>query len=283
MTNLNKQNKKKTIVSPENKSGINVSNMNGSVKTEPDAKTEPERSTETEGSIAEQQTEANRGTEKITAEQQTEATRETEKITAEQQTEATRETEKITAEQQTEELKKNEKFNLDKEEHFKPPKKDRLDFEQKVKILVESLAQQKDQFMRLAAEFDNYKKRQQQRTISDLQYAVESIAKDLFSVTDSLENALKHVEQEKDDSRLEEFVQGIKLVQQQFLNVFKQHHIKRFLDLGEVFNPERHEAVGTLETKDAEPNQVVDVFTPGYLLHDKVIRAAMVQVSKRKE
>ena len=109
------------------------------------------------------------------------------------------------------------------------------------------------------------------------------MAKNLFKVTDSLENALKHIEQEKDDSRLEEFIAGIKLVQQQFLDVFKQHHIERFQDLGEVFNPERHEAVSTLETEEVEPNQIVEVLTPGYLLHDKVIRAAMVQVSKRKE
>ena len=168
-------------------------------------------------------------------------------------------------------------------DNSEPKKKEKLDFGQKVKVLEESLIQQKDQFMRLAAEFDNYKKRQQQQTISHLKYAIESMAKDLFRVTDSLENALKHIEQEQENSKLEEFVTGIKLVQQQFLDVFKHHHIERFQDLGEVFNPERHEAIGTMETEDVEPNQVVDVLTPGYLLHDKVIRAAIVQVSKRKE
>ena len=134
--------------------------------------------------------------------------------------EGSTETEQVAAEQQTEELEETEEFNFDKEENLKNPKKNGIDFEQKVKILGESLAQQKDQFMRLAAEFDNYKKRQQQQTVSHLKYAVESIAKDLFRVTDSLENALKHVEQEKDDSRLEEFVQGIKLVQHSIFGCF---------------------------------------------------------------
>ena len=171
-------------------------------------------------------------------------------------------------------------FLKKKEEFSKNSKKDNL-FAKKITVLIS--LEQKDQFMRLAAEFDNYKKRQQQQNIFHLKYAVESMAKNLFKVTDSLENALKHIEQEKDDSRLEEFIAGIKLVQQQFLDVFKQHHIERFQDLGEVFNPERHEAVSTLETEEVEPNQIVEVLTPGYLLHDKVIRAAMVQVSKRKE
>ena len=237
MIQSDKQNKKKTILSPDNKSDISIA-----------AKTE-------------------------TAEKQTEERTE---IESEEQTEGVVNLDKSVVEKQVEDLKKKEEFS-------KNSKKDKLDLAKKITVLEESLLEQKDQFMRLAAEFDNYKKRQQQQNIFHLKYAVESMAKNLFKVTDSLENALKHIEQEKDDSRLEEFIAGIKLVQQQFLDVFKQHHIERFQDLGEVFNPERHEAVSTLETEEVKPNQIVEVLTPGYLLHDKVIRAAMVQVSKRKE
>ena len=237
MIQADKQNKKKPILSPDNKSDMTTA--------------------------------AKAATEKKQKEERTE-------IESEEQTEGTANLEESTFEKQAEDSKK-------KEEHSKISKKDKLDLAKKIIVLEESLLEQKDQFMRLAAEFDNYKKRQQQQNISHLKYAVEFMAKNLFKVTDSLENALKHIEQEKDDSRLEEFIAGIKLVQQQFLDVFKQHHIERFQDLGEVFNPERHEAVSTLETEEVEPNQIVEVLTPGYLLHDKVIRAAMVQVSKRKE
>ena len=237
MIQADKQNKKKPILSPDNKSDMTTA--------------------------------AKAATEKKQKEEGTE-------IESEEQTEGTANLEESTFEKQAEDSKK-------KEEHSKISKKDKLDLAKKIIVLEESLLEQKDQFMRLAAEFDNYKKRQQQQNISHLKYAVEFMAKNLFKVTDSLENALKHIEQEKDDSRLEEFIAGIKLVQQQFLDVFKQHHIERFQDLGEVFNPERHEAVSTLETEEVEPNQIVEVLTPGYLLHDKVIRAAMVQVSKRKE
>ena len=237
MIQADKQNKKKPILSPDNKSDMTTA--------------------------------AKAATEKKQKEEGTE-------IESEEQTEGTANLEESTFEKQAEDSKK-------KEEYSKISKKDKLDLAKKTTVLEESLLEQKDQFMRLAAEFDNYKKRQQQQNISHLKYAVEFMAKNLFKVTDSLENALKHIEQEKDDSRLEEFIAGIKLVQQQFLDVFKQHHIERFQDLGEVFNPERHEAVSTLETEEVEPNQIVEVLTPGYLLHDKVIRAAMVQVSKRKE
>ena len=237
MIQADKQNKKKPILSPDNKSDMTTA-----------AKVATEKKQKEEGT----------------------------EIESEEQTEGTANLEESTFEKQAEDSKK-------KEEHSKISKKDKLDLAKKTTVLEESLLEQKDQFMRLAAEFDNYKKRQQQQNISHLKYAVEFMAKNLFKVTDSLENALKHIEQEKDDSRLEEFIAGIKLVQQQFLDVFKQHHIERFQDLGEVFNPERHEAVSTLETEEVEPNQIVEVLTPGYLLHDKVIRAAMVQVSKRKE
>ena len=142
--------------------------------------------------------------------------------------------------------------------------------------------QSKDQFLRLAAEFDNYKKRQSQYSELKAKYANESIAKDLFSVLDSLEIALEHITDNKDSKNFKECAKGIRLVHQQFLDVLKQHHIEKMNTLGETFDPTRHEAVATLETCEREDNKVTAVFKAGYLLRDRIIRPAMVQVSKTK-
>ena len=257
----------------------NKSNMNHSAK----ATTEKKRAGKTEETNLDTQKDGLEETEETNLDTQKEGLEETEETNLDTQKEGLEETEETNLDTQKEGLEKLKKSFVAKDYQSKTIQKNKIDLAKKVTVLEESLVEEKNQFMRLAADFDNYKKRQQQQNISHLKYAVESMAKNLFKVTDSLENALKHIEQEKDDSRLEEFVAGIKLVQQQFLDVFKQHHIERFHDLGKPFNPNRHEAIGTIETEDVEHNQVIDVLTPGYLFHDKVIRTAMVQVSKKKE
>ena len=108
------------------------------------------------------------------------------------------------------------------------------------------------------------RKRQQQHNEAKQKYANENIAKNLFNVTDSLERAIEHVEKNSQSSSIEEFVQGIQLVHQQFIDVLKEHHIKKIDALGEHFDPEKHEAVSAVETDEAQPNQVISVFKQGY-------------------
>jgi molecular chaperone GrpE len=149
--------------------------------------------------------------------------------------------------------------------------------------LQEDLEQSKDKYFRLAAEFENYKKRQAQQAILKDRYANEIIAKDLFTVIDSLEIALKHIDEDKNSENFEDFVKGIHLVHQQLIDVLKQHHIQKMNVLGENFDPIKHEAVAMIETDKVEENKIFSVFKAGYFLHDKVIRPAVVQVAKKKQ
>lgn len=162
-------------------------------------------------------------------------------------------------------------------------KNSKENIETKIGTLQENLEQSQDKYFRMAAEFDNYKKRQFQQSLLKEQYANEAIAKDLFNVIDSLEIALKHIDKEKNTKNFDEFVRGIHLVHQQLIGVFKQHHIKKMNVLGEKFDPAKHEAVATVETDKIEENKIFSVFKAGYFLHDRVIRPAVVQVSKRKQ
>ena len=145
------------------------------------------------------------------------------------------------------------------------------------------LAESKDKYFRLAAEFDNYKKRQLQQVILKEQFANEAIAKDLFIAIDSLEIALDHISDKEKSNNFRDFIKGIQLVHQQLMDVLKKHHIVKMNVLGEFFDPVKHEAVATVETDDIEENKVFAVFKAGYFLHDRVIRPAVVQVSKNKQ
>ena len=148
--------------------------------------------------------------------------------------------------------------------------------------LQENFEKIKEQYFRLAAEFDNYKKRQSQQLILKEKYATESIAKNLFSVLDSLEIALDHIKEKDNKDNFDEFIKGIDMVHQQFIDVFKQYHIVKIKAMGEPFDPNKHEAVSIMETSQMEENKISAVLKSGYTLHDKIIRPAMVQVTKKK-
>lgn len=142
-----------------------------------------------------------------------------------------------------------------------------------------------DRYMRLAAEFENYKKRTNQEMQSRFKYAGQSLAMAIISGLDSLERAIEQANQaieEKDIEQFKEFVSGIDMVKQQFFDAFKSNNIERSFPKGELFDPNIHEAMGVIESDEVEADHITEVFQAGYYLHERVIRPAMVQVSKKK-
>lgn len=143
------------------------------------------------------------------------------------------------------------------------------------------LADKDDKFMRLAAEFENYKKRTTQEMQSRIKFASQPLALNIITGLDNLERALVQAKEEENE-QLKEFVRGVEMVQQQLFEALKQNNIERVYPKGEPFDPNKHEAMGVIETDEIEPDHIAEVFQAGYFLHDRVIRPAMVQVAKKK-
>ncbi len=137
----------------------------------------------------------------------------------------------------------------------------------------------KDRLLRLAAETDNYKKRSEREKADFLKRANESILKDLLPVMDNLERALEHAVEEGGSEAA--IVKGLELTSQELWKVLERHGVERVDALGQPFDPELHEAMMQQEDPDVEENTVIGVLQKGYLSHGRLLRPAMVIVSKR--
>lgn len=140
--------------------------------------------------------------------------------------------------------------------------------------------QQRDQYLDLArqtrADFENYQKRFQRDLATERRFAQTPLAGDLLPVLDNLERALAAATQAGDAGAL---VQGVALVQTQFLEVLRRHGITRIEALDQPFDPNLHEAVMQQPSTEKPPQTVVQVLEQGYTIHERVLRPARVIVS----
>lgn len=137
----------------------------------------------------------------------------------------------------------------------------------------------KDRLLRLAAETDNYKKRSEREKSEFFKRANEGILKDLLPVMDNLERALEHAVEEGGSEAA--IVKGLELTSQEFWKVLERHGVERVDALGQPFDPELHEAMMQQEDPEVDDNTVIGVLQKGYLFHGRLLRPAMVIVSKR--
>jgi molecular chaperone GrpE len=151
---------------------------------------------------------------------------------------------------------------------------------------VEEQRQKADRYlerlMRLQAEFENYRKRTQREREDFVKQASEGIVKQLIDVSENLERALTAARTEDDVEDREPLVQGIEMTLQQLNEVLEREGLSRIDSVGKPFDPDYHEAVGTVESDDGEENLVVREIGRGYILNSKVIKPAKVQVSSGK-
>lgn len=135
-----------------------------------------------------------------------------------------------------------------------------------------------DKFLRLYAEFDNYKKRTQKERIEFSKTAGIEIINALIPVVDDFSRAMKQMEASQDLSALQE---GVKLIQQKMISILEARGLKQMKALGESFNSELHEAIAEIPAPDESmKGKVVDEIESGYYLNDKIIRHAKVVVGK---
>ncbi len=143
----------------------------------------------------------------------------------------------------------------------------------------EELQIYQDKYVRLAAEFENYKKRAQRDQSDSIRYANESLLKNLLSTIDNLERA---IQSGKDAGTTGPLLEGIELTHKQILETVGKLGVRQVSSAGGVFDPNIHQAVAQVESDTAEPNTVVEEFQKGYFLHDRILRPAMVTVAKGK-
>lgn len=148
--------------------------------------------------------------------------------------------------------------------------------------LEAELKEAKDGYLRLYAEFDNYKKRMQKDRAELLKYANEDLLYELLPSLDNVEIALKHVDMEHADPAVKNLAEGVNMTMRELMRALQKFGLER-IDAAEgaAFNPEVHHAVSTVERDDMDENHVVDVMRQGFMYKDKVLRAAMVSVSKK--
>ena len=150
-------------------------------------------------------------------------------------------------------------------------------FEQLLKEAEIRAAEHHDAWIRAKAETENIRKRAQSDVTNAHKYAIENFSAELLTVMDSLDAALAI-----ENASVESYKNGMELTLKQLTNVFDKFSIKAIDPKGEKFDPHQHQAMCTVDSELA-PNTVVQVMQKGYKLHERIIRPALVSVSKAKD
>ena len=134
-----------------------------------------------------------------------------------------------------------------------------------------------ERFLRVNAEFENYKKRIVRENSERFKYFNLDLIKELLPSLDNLERAITHAKSENKD--FDSMIEGLEMVNKMTHEVFEKFGVSRVNTVGEVFDPNIHQAVGVVQSDSVPENHIVEECLGGYLLHDRIIRPAMVRVS----
>lgn len=148
--------------------------------------------------------------------------------------------------------------------------------EEKIAELEAQLAEQQAAVLYAKAEGENIRRRAFDDIDKARKYALEKFSSELLAVKDSMDAALN-----VDNATVENYKNGVDLTAKQLAAVFEKFNIAEINPVGEKFDPNKHQAISTLES-DAEPNTVISVLQKGYTLNERVLRPALVMVSKAK-
>ena len=133
-----------------------------------------------------------------------------------------------------------------------------------------------DKYLRLAAEFDNYKRLAQRDQRDQIRFGNEHLLKELLPVVDNLERAIKS---SREGAGSDVLIQGVDLTLKQLTGALTRFYVVPVETIGRPFDPATHQSVTSVASDTVPEQHVVDEFQRGYLLHDRILRAAMVSVS----
>ena len=151
-----------------------------------------------------------------------------------------------------------------------------------VEALEEQVSELKDQLLRSIAELDNYRKRAEREKEQLRKFGIANFAKDLLSVADNLRRAVDSgpSDLEGADESVKNLIVGVEMTEKELLNAFEKNGVRKIDPAGEKFDYNFHQAMFEVESDKEEPGVVMQVLQPGYAIEDRVLRAAMVGVSK---
>lgn len=154
--------------------------------------------------------------------------------------------------------------------------------EERIAQLEAEAAAFKDKALRALADAENTRRRAERDLGEARRYGAAGLARDLLTVADNLRRALDSVAGEAPEGgeAAKNFVVGVEMIERELLTAFEKHGIRRLDPLGEKFDPEYHQAMYELETAERPAGTVAEVLQPGYVMHDRLLRAAMVAVAK---
>ena len=138
----------------------------------------------------------------------------------------------------------------------------------------------KDDYLRAFAEIENTKRRCQQEIDKNNKYAIANFAKALLPVADNLQRAIDAAEKEQNAEGYEGLLKGIELTQAELSRVFAKFDVKKMDIIGTVFDPNFHQVIQEVEDKAKPAGTIIAEFQTGYMIHDRILREAMVIVTK---
>ncbi|WP_232223875.1 nucleotide exchange factor GrpE [Anoxybacteroides tepidamans] len=148
---------------------------------------------------------------------------------------------------------------------------------EKIAELETKLQELENRYLRLHADFDNFRRRTRLEFEAAEKYRAQSLVTDLLPALDNFERALKI---EAEDEKAKSILQGMEMVYRSLMEALKKEGVEAIESVGKPFDPHLHQAVMQAEDGNYEPNTVVEEFQKGYKLKDRVIRPAMVKVSQ---
>ena len=150
--------------------------------------------------------------------------------------------------------------------------------------LNEEISDLKDQRLRAIAELENFRKRAEKDQSDALKYGVANFAKEIINIKDNIERAQSSISDEvKTNEAVKSVVEGLDLIAQATVSTFEKIGIKKVESINQKFDHNLHQAMMEIEKDEMEPGTIVQEILPGYTLHDRLLRPAMVGVSKNTQ
>ncbi|MFZ0095626.1 MAG: nucleotide exchange factor GrpE [Pseudolabrys sp.] len=144
-------------------------------------------------------------------------------------------------------------------------------------------AEFKDKLLRTLAEMENLRKRTEREVVDARLYGIAGFARDVLAAADNMHRALGAIGPElRDaaDAKVKAFIEGVEITERELLKTLEKNGVKKFSPQGEKFDPNVHQAMYEVQTSDQPPGQVAQVIQAGYMIGDRVLRPALVAVSK---
>ena len=153
-----------------------------------------------------------------------------------------------------------------------------------IEKLNEEIQGLKDQRLRAAAELENFRKRAEKDQADALKYGVSNFAKEIINIKDNVERAQSSISEDvRSNDTVKSIVEGLDMIAQSAVATFEKIGIKKIESLNEKFDHNLHQAMMEIENDEVEPGTIVQELISGYTLHDRLLRPAMVGVSKKTQ